>query len=337
MNNNTHQKLKVGLVKDSYPYVSCDKEKGGFIIDIWDHVVSKYNLKYDLECIDSSNYDDMILQLAQGKYDVLLGDFSVLHRRWEIVNFSRPFYVVKVIIARKSKNSIKDIFTNKTIILLFSLSLVLIIIYAIISKIITKDSFGKAFYEAFVNFFANIREIFPRYKSKYFSKANIKILNVIWTVLRYLFYTIVISQIIGIFVNYSDFISENEFNSIQEVLVLKGTSFVDYVKQMGKKPIEIENRELIVDRLRNSNKTEYWLQDTFLLYDYLDKYAADMKMSTMNRPLIYDEISIAVNKNFPEVLDMINDVLTELQENGKMNKICRGYFDKEEDILGCSI
>jgi ABC-type amino acid transport substrate-binding protein len=337
MDNNSHKKIKVGVLNDNYPFVTCDKERRGLIIEIWDKIVSKYNLTYELDCVTTENYDDAIKQLSQGKYDILLGDFSVIQRRWEIVNFSRPFYVAKIIIVRKSNNNIRDIFTDERIILLFSLSLVLILIYAIISTTFTKETIANAFYITFINFFTNMREIFPNTKSKYFSKINIKVLNVIWTILRYLFYTVVISQIISVFVSASDFIDENELKSIKEILVQKGTSFVDLTKKMGKTPIELDTKKIIVDRLEKSNKNEYWLHDMFTLNNSIDKYAPTMKISTMNRTLFYDENAIAVNKNQPELLDMINDVITELQDNGTMNKICRGYFDKEQDILGCSI
>jgi len=337
MDNNFHKKIKVGILNNSYPFVTCDKERRGLIVEIWDKIVSKYNLTYELDCINSENYDDAIKQLSQGKYDILLGDFSVLHRRWEIVNFSRPFYVSKIIIVRKSNNKIQDIFTNKRIILLFSLSFVLILIYAIISTTITKDTIANAFYTTFINFFTNMREIFPNTKSKYFSKINIKVLNVIWTILRYLFYTVVISQIISVFISASDFIDNKELKSIKEIIVEKGSSFVDYAKQIGKTPIELDTKKKIVDRLDKSTKNEYWLHDEFNLKSSINKYAPNMKISTMNRTLFYDENSIPVNKNRPELLDMINNVITELQDNGTMNRICRGYFDKEQDILGCSI
>jgi ABC-type amino acid transport substrate-binding protein len=281
--------------------------------------------------------DQIFSEIAQGKYDVVLGDFSVLHRRVDLVLFSRPIYISKVGVVRKSKNSIFNLITNKILVTLFSLILILILIYTIIYKLITKDTLLNSFYETFVNFFVNMREIFPKRSTKYFSKTTMKILHALWTVLRYLFYTIVISQFIRIFINASDFITPEELSSVKEILVQKGSSFVDFVKKMDKIPIEIDTTKEIIDILNKSNKIEYWYHDLFTIKQGINKNAPNLTITSTKNNLRLDECAIAVSKNRPDILKMIDDVILELQDNDKITKICSSYFDNQEDITGCKI
>lgn len=333
--NNT--KIKVGLKEDNYPYVSCKKGHPGFINEIWDEVVKKYNLQYETTCLNIPS-NKIFPEIVQGKYDVVLGDFSVLHSRLDLVLFSRPIYISRNSIVRKSNNNVLNMISNNIMLPLLTLTLLLILIYTIIYKLVSKDTLLNSFYETFVNFFVNMREIFPKNTSnKHFNKLTIKLFNALWTVFRYLFYTIVISQVIRISIISSDFITPEELKSIKEILVVKGTSFVDFVKKMGKIPVEIDSREEIIDILKKSNKPQYWYHDVFTIKQGITENAPNMSITTTKNPLRFDECAIAVSKNRPDILKMIDDVILELQDSDRITKICETYFDNQIDVIGCKI
>jgi hypothetical protein len=58
-----------------------------------------------------------------------------------------------------------------------------------------------------------------------------------------------------------------------------------------------------------------------------------MKLTKTERPVINDEFTIAVNKKLPHILDIINKSLVEMQGNGIILKICRGYIDNYDRCL----
>ena len=84
-----NKKIMVGVMKDALPYTTCEPKYSGLAVDIWENTAKKYNLDYEYVCLDR-NYDNAINELHEGKIDVALADFSVIHRRFDLALFSRP-------------------------------------------------------------------------------------------------------------------------------------------------------------------------------------------------------------------------------------------------------
>ena len=72
-------KLKIAIITDTLPYASCKPKYTGIAVDIWEKTVQKYKLDYEYICV-SRDYDKAVNDLYKGKYDVVLADFSVIHR-----------------------------------------------------------------------------------------------------------------------------------------------------------------------------------------------------------------------------------------------------------------
>ena len=329
MSKNT--KLKIAVVSDALPYATCKPQFSGMAVDIWGKTVQKYKLDYEYICIDR-NYDKAIEDLHEGKYDVVLADFSVIHRRYDLIQFSRPFYIAKIQIYRKSTgNYFYNLIKSKPLQNLFIMCFSLILVYSIVYKYYFRDTFSNSFYETFLNFFVNIKEVFPGRNNK----SYIKILNAFWSILRYIFYTIVITQFISFFIKTVDIITPQEVKSISKINVVQGTSYVDFVKKMGKIPVENTTSDDIINKMKNSSEKEYWVDDVNLVNKKISEHNIDLQ--TTIHPAAYDEITIIVNNNRLDILDKINDTLVELQDQGIMSSLCKQYLEGDEALNGCEL
>ena len=325
-------KLKIAIITDTLPYASCKPKYTGIAVDIWEKTVQKYKLDYEYICV-SRDYDKALNDLYKGKYDVVLADFSVIHRRYELALFSRPYYIAKINIYRKSSgNYLYKLITSNTLHIIFAMCFLLIIFYSIAYKYYTHDTFSNSFYETFLNFFVNIKEVLPVRSNK----SYIKILNALWSILRYIFYTLVLTQIISVFIKTTDIITPEELKLIKNVNVVQGSSYVDYVKKLGKTPVENNTSDDIIKKMAESSEKEYWIDDSNLIKNTINKSKYIMDIETSENPIAYDEITIIVNNNRKDILDKLNEVIIELQDTGSMTKICRQYLDGDA-VVGCEI
>lgn len=329
MSKNT--KLKIAVINDALPYATCEPHFTGLAIDIWEKTVQKYKLDYEYICIDR-NYDKAVEDLHEGKYDVVLGDFSVIHNRYDLVHFSRPYYIAKIKIYRNNTgNYFHNLITSEALRTLFISCFLFILVYSIIYKYLFRDTFINSFYETLLNFFANLKEIFPgRVTNSY-----IKILNALWAILRYLFYTVVFTQLISIFIKTRDIITPEEAKSISKINAVAGTSYVDFLKRIGKTPIENTTSVDIINKIKKSSEKEYWIDDSNLVNKKMSKHNIDLE-TTLN-PIAHDEIAIIVNNNRNDILDKINNTLIEIQDKGIVTNLCKQYFYEEDALNGCEL
>jgi polar amino acid transport system substrate-binding protein len=324
-------KLKIAVINDALPYATCKPYFSGLAIDIWEKTAQKYKLDYEYICIDR-NYDKAVEDLHEGKYDVVLADFSVVYNRYDLVQFSRPYYISKLKIYRKKTDSFfYNLITSTALLSLLFSCFLFILVYSIIYKYLLRDTFINSFYETFVNFFVNMREIFPGRVTNSYKK----ILNALWSIIRYVFYTIVFTKIISIFIKTTDDITPEEVKSISKINVVAGTSYVDFVKKIGKTPIENTTSDDIINKIENSSEKEYWIDDSNLVNKKMSEYNIDLQ-TTIN-PMGYDEVTIIVNNNRNDILDKISNNLIEMQDKGIMTKLCKQYFYVEETLNGCEL
>lgn len=335
---NTHKskKYKVAVLKDALPFSQCGNGNGkskptGITIDIWEKVADKYNLDYEYICVDRK-YDDTLEDVGKGKYDVALSEFSVIKRRYDLVSYSRPFYISKLSVYRKEKeNSFENFVTNDIVkIILFS-ALLMILFYAFIRMYIVKEDFLFALYNTYTFLFTNIREFISEGKRP---KTSVKIVNVMWILMRYIFLTIVVAQAINIIVKTTNYITDEEYRDIKKINVLKGTSYVDFIEQTGKTPVMNDNNQQIIEKLYNS-RNEYWFDDPNVINDAIEKSKFKLKLNATLKPIRNDEFTIAVNKKDIDLLDKINSTIVSLQDTSDMIRICKGHM--RENIENCSV
>jgi ABC-type amino acid transport substrate-binding protein len=355
VNNKNTGKLRIGIV-NSEPFAYCEEKKdttlkkdepkkkdetekkdekqkeyvaNGIAVKIWERVADKYNLNYEYICInlDDLTYDDIINDVSDDKYDVVLGDFTLASRRLSKVFFTRAYYLSEIkVFKKKTKTFLKNLLTNKFLILLFLIFFIIIITYTFILRHIKHISFFKAFVRVYKEFFTN--EIY--FLDSGIHNNTTKLINITWSLSRFTFFAVIITQLITIILDTNqEFISPQEFENVKEINVLAGTTYVDFVKKLGKIPILNDSHDEIMKKLINSDGNVYWLNETQKAIKLLGKY--DIKYETTINQNFNDENSIIVNKNHPDLLEKIDLIITELQDNGELIKICKGYLPDRFD------
>ena len=89
--------MNVGVLSRGYePFVFVDGDDySGISIEIWERVADKLNIDYkyvDAGTSLNKAYDD----LMGGKFDMLIGPFSVSEKRYQQVDFTTPYYISKI-------------------------------------------------------------------------------------------------------------------------------------------------------------------------------------------------------------------------------------------------
>lgn len=336
LNTYKSKKYKVAVLKDALPFSQCGIDSGqskptGITVDVWEKTAAQYNLDYEYICVDRK-YDDTLEAVSKGEYDVALSEFSVIKRRYDLVSYSRPFYISKLSVYRREKeNSFENFVTNDIVKIILVGALLMIIFYSLLRMYIVKEKFLFALYNTYTFLFTNIREFITEGKRP---KTSVKIVNVMWILMRYIFLTIVVAQAINIIVKTTNYITDEEYRDIKKINVLKGTSYVDFIKQEGKTPIMNDNNQQIIEKLYKS-RNEYWFDDPNVINDAIERSKFKLKLNATLKPIRNDEFTIAVNKKLHDLLDKINKTIVNLQDSGDMVRICKGHM--RENVENCSI
>ena len=325
------KKLRVAVINNASPYSNCKPVFEGITIDIWKRVAEKYNLDYEFICYDRE-YDNALIGLNNNDFDVVIADISVISRRYNLALYSRPFFISDIYIFRKKKdksnilNIFKDIDLNYVLLTVF----IIVIFYTFLVMYVMKLNFLDAFYKTFLSFLVDMGEIISL-KSRTINYHNIKIINSLWALIVFFFRAFVITRILSIIVTETNVITLDEIEKVNNINVLKGSAYVDYVKQIGKTPVEVATTAEIIDKLKNSNGSEFWFDDPGIVTSELKKSNVIMQLDKTERAVLNDEYTIAVNKRLPQVLNMINATLVDMQNNGDMLRICKGHLTENYD------
>jgi ABC-type amino acid transport substrate-binding protein len=332
-NNNKSKKLRVGLFEENMPYASCKPTYQGVAVDIWKETAIKYNLDYEFVCFKEVNFDRAIEKLKNDEIDIFLAEVSVIERRYDWALYSRPFFVSELYIYRKDKqNSFFSFLFDVQIKYILAIVFFFIFIYANIYIFIFNFTVIDAFYKTLLSFLTIGGEIIGQ-KTRILSKLSIKLLNTIWSMFVFFFRSFIISRIIASVISNKSVISDEEFKQISQVNVISNSAYVDMMKSIGKFPVENASSTDIAKKIEKSNGDEYWFDDSNIIDSNLKKAGVVAKLVTTERPALNDEFTIAVNKKRPDILDIINKSLVEMQGNGMMHKICKGYIDNPDRCL----
>lgn len=328
---NTRKKLRVAVIDNALPYSNCKPIFEGITVDIWKKVAEKYNLDYEFICY-KREYDNALVSLNNNENDVVIADVSVISRRYNLALYSRPFFISDLHIYRKKKDksNILNIFKDVNLNYVLLIVLAIVILYTILVMYVMKQNFLDAFYKTFLSFLIEGGRIIP-IKTRTINSHSIKIVNFVWALILFFFRAFIITRILSIIVTEKNTIGMDELEQVNDINVLKGSAYVDYMKQVGKNPIEVATTAEIINKLNNSNGDEYWFEDPSIVTGELKKSKVIMQLDKTERAIINDEFTIAVNKRLPEVLNMINTTLVDMQNNGDMLRICKGYLTENYD------
>ncbi len=134
------QKIKVLIIKDDNPFSDNyhEEKKAGYHYDVFKMLLSDTsgglykNYTYEVYYSDPQNinYDSFVDEVHSGKYDLVVGGFSINESRERKINYSIPLYINRVgILHLNKKNYLKNLMTLvKETVKLFAFMIVLGII-----------------------------------------------------------------------------------------------------------------------------------------------------------------------------------------------------------------
>ena len=324
------KKLRVAVLEKALPYASCDPQFEGISVDVWKQTAQKHNLEYEFICIPRV-YDDAVKKLSDDVYDVVLAEISVIKRRFDWALYSRPYFVSELYLYRKSNNSFFKFFEDVQLKYISGVVIFIVFVYTLILMKLYNIIFIDAFYKSMVSFLSIGGEIIT--PNRRLHSLHVKGLNAGWSFFIFFFRAFIISRIIASVVSAKDVIDDEELSQLNNVYVMSNSANSDIVKMFGKTPVELDTPSEIAVKIYESESNEYWFEDSNTINSTMKEANRVTKLTKTERPMVMDEFTIAVNKKFPEVVDMINSTLVEMQDNGTMLRICKGYIDNYDRCL----
>lgn len=132
--------IKIGVMLSKPFATKIEEEFSGFLIEYWTHLARVENWHYAF-LPTSHDYSEAVKELSNGKFDMVLGNFSTTYERSFLVDFSRPFMITHVTVLTSVKNvgPLKRFFiTLKTLSKILMLVVGLLIIFSILFWIFEK-------------------------------------------------------------------------------------------------------------------------------------------------------------------------------------------------------
>jgi ABC-type amino acid transport substrate-binding protein len=299
-------------------------------VDVWKQTAQKHNLEYEFICIPRV-YDDAVKKLSDDVYDVVLAEISVINRRFDWALYSRPYFVSELYLYRKSNNSFLKFFEDVQLKYILGIVCFIVFMYTLILMKLYNIIFIDAFYKSMVSFLSIGGEIIT--PNRRLHSLQVKGLNTFWSFFIFFFRAFIISRIIASVVSAKDVIDDEELSQINNVYVMSNSANSDIVKMFGKTPVGLDTPIEIAVKIYESESNEYWFEDSNTINSTMKEANRVTKLTKTERPMVMDEFTIAVNKKFPEVVNMINSTLVEMQDNGTMLRICKGYIDNYDRCL----
>tara|TARA_Y100000992_G_C21241957_1_gene481201 strand:- start:337 stop:1410 length:1074 start_codon:yes stop_codon:yes gene_type:complete len=344
-------KIVVGLLGDNKPYMF--KNSAGIIDgldhEIWKTIESEQDFQCEYKYVETPNYDEEIKKLADGEYDVLVGNISITHPRANDVTFSSLSYLDQNRLVYKHSDS--DVYFRYlgafasrglvpfAIIIFFGLILGY---FLLLNR--KKGSYMNVFYNTIISLLGEYQNLGTKTRSNYvefFISFMILIISFYFTMFLQGATTTDIIRIESEndpFSDVSDLANKN-------ILTIKGTSqssFMKYYETKVKLDVTDIDYDDLPDEVKNNAEegnivsggiADYYLKNAeefdgmFVSeesFKQVENKYPDLRISSFN--MGYDEIAIAINKNNTDLLRKINISLASMKDNKLLPNICEKYF-----------
>ena len=309
----------------------------GLLYDIWNKVKQINNLNVEEIVMDGNkiSYDDLCDDISRDKYDMAVGNISVVARRVEKVFFTRPIYLNELNILYKPTQSKIKLF-GTLFVTTFLPPLILLLVLGVglgylLWYVDRARGRKRAILSSIASMFGEMGYVSER------SNLSTRSMIVAFIILLISYYYTIFLQAITV----DKVMKETDKSEISKetiegnrVLSLKGSALGERMKQYGVVTIQ---RDLDVDNL-----VQYYLAHSKIykgiLFDYhislrmADKY--NLKVSTDNYG--FDEIAFPINRGKAELLHLMSDSLVHLQKSGYVMSKCQMYMGEDNSYL-CSL
>ena len=349
-NNTSGKTIVVGLVGARKPYMF--KNSGGMIdgldYEIWKAIENEQKFKCEYKYIDNPNYDEEIDNLANGKYDVLVGNISVTHpRSFKILYTSLIYLDLNILVYKRTATEVYGkylgLFIGRGIKPFLILTLMGIILGWLLKKNTKKGSFLFSFYNTMISLLGEFQHLRKNTKSKYFEFGVSFLIIFVSFYFTLLLQGITTTDLIKLETSHDPFTEVSDLAN-KNIITVKGTAQSDFLKFYKNKVdlnvTDIDYQELPEDikanidednvieaiaqyYLKNSRKYDGFYISEELFREIKDKFP-ELYISDIN--LGYDEIAIAVNKKHHDLVRAINISIASMKDKRLLSSICDKYL-----------
>ena len=351
----TEKVYKVIVLLSGYPYGFYDKTQEtyeGFAVDVMDKIFKDLKLKTKITWISENdvNFDNAVKDVANGKYDIGVGNFSMTAKRSKLINYTHPIYLTDAsLVYREDETNYFSLFKNilKLWIKPFALIFLIVFVVGLLSfylkgRYSSKNNiFRWHFWGTLAALLGEPGTIID--ESDIFNKSSI-LLGL---------FTLALTFYIGIYLqaittkaalkhttNYDPFNPQYTKGIKQKrILVNKGTNFVDEVVRYGGIPVYKERKQDGVELLIKNQNIDGYLNDTgYIIKEKEDR--PDFQVSFSIWPEIETGIgttAFIVNKNKTNLLREINRVILKLHKKGFIEVQCSNWMDARPNKKLCRL
>ena len=297
----------------------------GLIPDIWNHIKRKLDKKYVFKeyFTKTNDYTKIIEACAKDKYNILIGSLGISYEIYQKVNYTKPLFVITPDLYYSPqhteidyRNYIKYFISIiiKIYLFLFIFSLILGYLFTFINN----KRLNLNIYQISAGFFGQSSGIVTKTYNKSIFVLFFSILILIIILLSHLYLSAKATSSSVKYLNDSSAI--NYSIKDKKILVEKGNG--EYIKKKGGIPIILPkdtkqyiadyylSNPTIADGFMDAGRTETFIRLNPKKYSTLKK--SEYKIGYSNQHFI-------VNKKYTEILEEMNDIISEMQFDDNKN------------------
>ena len=349
------EEYSVVVLLSGYPYAFYDKTQDtyeGFAVDIMRKLLKDLKLKTKIKWVREKdvNFNQTIEDVAAGKYDLAIGNFSMSAVRAKKISFTHPVYLTdSSLVYRQSESHPFTLIKNilKIWVKPFSIIFILAAIIGLVSyyakgRYATKKN--KLRWHLWGTLAALLGEpgtvIDESDVSNYYSLfLGLIILSSAFYIGSYLT-AITTNTALRHTADYDPF-DPNDSQGLKnkKILVNKGTTYIDEVKKYGGIPILKERKQDGIEMITDNKKIDGYLNDTgYVIKEKEDR--PDFQISFSKWPETKTGIgttAFVINKHKTELLRMFNRHILKLHKNQFIEVQCSNWMDARPNKKLCRL
>ena len=342
-NNNNINNLRVGLIIVP-PFITKDvittkdgKKKityGGMIYEIWNKIKYINNWENIVKEIEyKPDYDNCVKAVVENKVDIMVGNIWIFEERMKMVNFTRPLFLSKIVIAYKPKKSVLqtylDVSYQSYVKPLFFILLIGIFFGIFLYKLEPKRGFRRSIWSSIATLFGEAGYLFENSTLKFKGMIYVLFFMSVAYVITMILQGIITKNIIDI--SRDSEINKSNIGS-KNFMISKN---LDIGEILTKYDINYDTVDIEFDE-----SAKYYLQNISKYDGYLTEYEHTKidknkypEIITSNDNFGYEENAFAIRKDLYHIANEINIAITKLQSNDSIKHICSKYIgDKDSEL-----
>jgi ABC-type amino acid transport substrate-binding protein len=350
---NYQQKPKIVVLLSGYPYAFYDKTQDsyeGLAIDVLDKLIKDLELKPNITYIPLSRVDfnKAIDDIADGKYDMGVGNFHNTPNRERKVNFTSPIYLTTTSLLFQGKADYFDMTKNMLKIWIKPLSILLslAIILGMISYFI-KGRYSSKKHKISWHLWGTLGALLGE-PGTVIEEADLK--NNFSLFLGLLI--LAISFYLGIYLtaitttaalkytsHYDPFIKKSGIKN-KKIIINKGTAYIKEIEKYGGIPVLKERKHSGVEMLLKNPATidAYYNDEGYIIKELNDRPDIKLNYSKWTQKNIgVEPIGFPINKNLTGLMRAVNIQIMKLHETNFIESQCLHWMDSRPNINLCKL